>query len=218
MEKVRVMVVDDHAIMRQGIGALLDTQLRYDSQKQEYFPHVLMFDDEAYGIWKDHQRRVEVQLREFGRFAGMTDWAGKLPGAVARLAGLMHCAQFTLEPDGPAGRPIDADTIQRAVCLGELMAEHALIVFDLMSDNGALESARKVWGYIRSNAMSEFTFSEIWHPLRGTFKTSKDIEPAVEMLLDHYLILPAEDKPLGRAGRRGRRFLVSPKALEVSGT
>jgi len=202
----------------EGIRALLNTELRYDSIKDEHFPHMLMFDEAAYTVWKDYQRRVEVHLRDGGRFAGMTDWAGKLPGAVARMAGLMHCAQFALDLIGPADRLIDQDTMRRAVRLGELLTEHALIVFDLMSDNGDLESARKVWRHIQANGITAFTFSEIWHPLRGTFKTTENIEPAIEMLLDHYLILPAEDKPLGRSGRRGRRFVVNPKALEGAGT
>jgi hypothetical protein len=196
----------------------LDTPLRYDSTRDEYFPHVLMFDEGAYGLWKDHQRRVEVQLREGGRFACMTDYAGKLPGAVARLAGLMHCAQFALEAVGPADRLIGEDTVHRAVHLGELLAEHALIVFDLMSDNGALEAARKVWRHIQASGMTAFTFSEIWHPLRGTFKIADDIEPAIEMLLDHRLLLAPEEGILGRRGRRGRRFTVNPRALEGSGT
>lgn len=201
----------------EGVRALLDMPLRYDGIREEYFPHVLMFDDGAYGVWKAHQHRVELQLREGGRFAGMTDWAGKLPGAVARLAGLMHCAQFVLNSVGPADRLIDQDTLRCAVQLGELLAEHALIVFDLMSDNGALESARKVWRHIQANEMTEFTFSEIWHPLRGTFKTTEDVEPAIEMLLDHRLVLAREEGLLGRRGRRGRRFMVNPKTLEDSG-
>jgi len=210
--------VPEHVADRyaEGVRALLDTPLRYDGLREEYFPHVLIFDDGAYGVWKAHQHRVEVQLREGGRFAGMTDWAGKLPGAVARLAGLMHCAQFVLDSAGPADRLIDQDTLRRAVQLGELLAEHALIVFDLMSDNGALESARKVWRHIQANEMTEFTFSEIWHPLRGTFKTTEDVEPAIEMLLDHRLILAREEGIMGRRGRRGRRFLVNPKTLEDS--
>ena len=202
----------------EGIRILLDTPQRYDSQRNEFFPHVLMFSDAAYGIWKDHQRRVEVQLREGGRFGGMTDWAGKLPGAVARVAGLMHCAQFALEGVGPADRQIDEQVMGRAVQLGELLAEHALIIFDLMSDNGAMESARKLWRHIQASQMSSFSFSEIWHPLRGTFKTSEDIEPAVEMLLDHRLILPGDEGAALRRGRRGRRFIVNPRALEANGS
>ena len=128
----------------------------------------------------------------------------------------MHCAQFALDSPGPVDRLIDADTLRRAVQLGELLAEHAMIVFDLMSDNGALEAARKVWRHIQTSNMIAFTFSEIWHPLRGTFKTTEDIEPAVEMLLDHRLILAREEGNLSRRGRRGRQFLVNPKALEGS--
>jgi hypothetical protein len=61
--------------------------------------------------------------------------------------------------------------------------------------------------------MHSFTFSELWHPLRGTFRTSEEIEPAVEILLDHYLILPDESRPAGRRGRRGRRYKANVVAL-----
>jgi len=175
-------------------------------------PHVLALDGAAYGVWKDHQRRVEVDLRETGRFGSMTDWGGKLPGATARLAALIHCARWALEPGHPVDRLIDRDTMQQAVRLAELLAEHALAVFDLMFVDGGLESARKVWRHIQDRRMASFSFSELWHPLRGTFKTSADIEPAVEELMDRNLILPVEEHPQGRRGRRGRRYVVNPKA------
>ena len=212
--------IPGHVVERyaRGIRALLEIPPRHDEQKDRFLPHVLAFDEAAYRVWKDHQRRVEVELREGGRFAGMTDWAGKLPGAVARLAALSHCAQYVLETPGPADRRIGVEVMQCAVRFGEILAEHALLVFDLMSDNGATEAARKVWRHIRSTEMTSFTFSQIWHPLRGTFKTTEEIEPAVDILLDHYLILPVEDRPSGQMGRRGRRFLVNPRIPEGWGT
>ena len=82
----------------EGLHRLLEILPREDAEAGTVHPHVLALDGGAYGAWKEHQRRVEVELRETGRFAGMTDWAGKLPGAVARLAGLMHCARWALEP------------------------------------------------------------------------------------------------------------------------
>jgi hypothetical protein len=201
----------------EGLHRLLEILPREDADAGTVHPHVLALDGGAYGAWKEHQRRVEVELRETGRFAGMTDWAGKLPGAVARMAGLMHCARWALEPGHPVDRLIDRDTMERAVRLGELLAEHALAVFDLMADGGALEAARKVWGHIQDRRMTRFTFSELWHPLRGTFKTTADIEPAVDVLLDHNLVMPVEEWPQGKRGRRGRRYIVNPKALKRGG-
>jgi hypothetical protein len=87
----------------------------------------------------------------------------------------------------------------------------------LALDGGALEAARKVWGHIQDRRMTRFTFSELWHPLRGTFKTTADIDPAVDVLLDHNLVMPVEEWPQGKRGRRGRRYIVNPKALEGGG-
>ena len=168
----------------------------------------------------ERARRVEIyrrQVEEHGHITSFLPPPDERGTKRPRLAGLMHCAQFAMDGIGPADRLIGHDTVERAVGLGELLAEHALIVFDLMADNGTLEAARRVWRHIQANQMTSFTFSEIWHPLRGTFKTSQDMEPAVELLLDHYLILPAENKPLGRPGRRGRRFVVNPKVTEGTG-
>ena len=198
----------------EGLHRLLEILPREDAEAGTVVPHVLALDGAAYGIWKEHQRRVEVELRETGRFAGMTDWAGKLPGAVARVAGLMHCARWALEPGNPVDRPIDRDTTSHAVRIGELLAEHALAVFDLMTDGGGLEAARKVWRHILDQQLTSFTFSEVWHPLRGTFRTTADIEPAIEVLLDHRLVLPVDEWSPGKSGRRGRRYTVNPKALK----
>ncbi|HOI54291.1 MAG TPA: YfjI family protein, partial [Phycisphaerae bacterium] len=199
-----------------GLRALLATPQHYDNSRDEYFPHTLMFDHNAYEAWKAHQRRVEVELRDTGRFAHMTDWGGKLPGATARVSALMHCAQWALEPGNPVDHPIAEDTVSRAVQLGELLAEHALAVFELMADGGELEAARIVWKFILAKELTAFNFSEVWHPLRGTFKKSEAIEPALEVLLDHNLILPADGAEKPRRGRRGRKFVVNPRARDLA--
>jgi len=197
-----------------GLRALLDTPQHYDNSSDEYRPHLLFLDGAAYEAWKAHQRRIEVELRDTGRFAGITDWAGKLPGATIRLSGLMHCAHWALESGSIVDREIAEDTVSRAVQLGDLLAEHALAVFDMMS-GGDLDEARKVWASILGGIQSELTFSQIWHPLRGTFKSTAAMEAALEILLDHNLILPADKTEKKRRGRTGRRFVVNPRAREL---
>jgi hypothetical protein len=48
----------------------------------------LTFASSAYDSWRDFQRLVELEMREGNRLAGLKDWAGKLPGAAARIAGV----------------------------------------------------------------------------------------------------------------------------------
>jgi hypothetical protein len=89
-------------------------------------------------------------------------------------------------------------------------------VFDLMDGGGAMEAARHVWRHVQERALTDCTFSELWHPLRGTFRTTADIEPAIDVLLDHNLVLPVEERRPGKRGRRGRRFRTNPRAPEAA--
>ena len=74
------------------IDSLLDIELPEDEQG-ERVPYTLKLSDEAYQDWLEFARVVEKDLREGGRFEYITDWAGKLPGAAARIAGLLHCSE-----------------------------------------------------------------------------------------------------------------------------
>ena len=188
---------------------LWNIKMDHRPSEGRYVPHVLRLDDEAYQIWKDHQRRVEQRMAEGGPYVGMRDWAGKLPGAVARIAAVFHCAGII--DSEPQHHPIGYDAMGRAVQLGELLAEHALAAFDLMV-GGEQWAAERLWAHITEKGSREFSYSELWHPLRGTFKKASDMEDAVEVLLDHNLILEHEGNRL-RPGRPARRYFVNPRAV-----
>jgi hypothetical protein len=76
-------------------------------------PHILRFSPEAYGEWKEMARYVEKELRDGGQFEHTRDWAGKLPGAAARIAGLLHCAEYAF--DEPWKYNISVETMNRAL-------------------------------------------------------------------------------------------------------
>ena len=58
---------------------------------EKQVPHIISLTPPAYGVWLEFSRRVEKELQEGGQFENIMDWAGKLPGATARLAGILHC-------------------------------------------------------------------------------------------------------------------------------
>ena len=55
-------------------------------------PHPLDLGPEAAALFLSFEAELEPRLGEFGDLAPVADWAGKLAGAVARLAGLLHIA------------------------------------------------------------------------------------------------------------------------------
>src|SRR5215217_1597532 len=56
---------------------------------------------------------IEPKLAEDGEFGDMTDWAGKLAGAVARIAGILHMFEYAEEKE-PWQFEVSADTFRRA--------------------------------------------------------------------------------------------------------
>ena len=192
-----------------GIRSLLDLHPTLDTDGNPR-PHVLSFSTDAWREWKEFQRIVESDMREGGRFEHIQDWASKLPGAMARVAGLLHCA----ENANPHVTEIASDTMKRTLALGALLCEHALAVFDAMSADPAMSKARRVWRWVEQQRTASFTLRDCWHPLRGTFKRVKDIEPALEILVERrYLFRTELDER--RPGRpTSQTFTVNPVLTE----
>ena len=87
------------------IETLLKIEAVKDSSGQ-HKPHELTLSPEAHAEWKEFQYAVEEKMRDGGEYEYIRDWAGKLPGAAARLAGLLHCAEH-------------AETIKRQASIAE---------------------------------------------------------------------------------------------------
>jgi hypothetical protein len=109
----------------------------------------------------EHEPRLAVSG---GALAGMQDWASKLPGAVGRIAGILHLiteAERFLqrsssdqtqehrnehEPQRPRTRvrfepwstPISASTVQAAITIGHYLTAHAEHAFSMMGMTSGL--------------------------------------------------------------------------------
>ncbi|MGO9056244.1 MAG: DUF3987 domain-containing protein [Candidatus Binataceae bacterium] len=150
---------------------------------------------------------VEHDLRDGERFEQVRDWAGKLPGAGARIAGLLHCAKHCLgNPDNEA---IDLGTMRHALDLAAVLTYHALAAFDLMGADLVVKDARKVWAWIKRQRKSTFTFRDCFRALQGTFPRAEHLEPAIVALVERGYIAPQE-KARSTVGRPTRTFEVNP--------
>ena len=55
-------------------------------------PYMLHVEGEALEIYRKLHDQIEEEMREGGPLAGIADFANKLPGSAARLAGILHVA------------------------------------------------------------------------------------------------------------------------------
>ncbi|MFE6691060.1 YfjI family protein [Streptomyces sp. NPDC057743] len=174
-------------------------------------PAPLQLSPEAYVAHRDYKDRVEPRLRKReGVLGHIDDWAGKLVGAVARIAGLLHLAEH-LE-NGPT-LSISEETMRGAIELGEYFTSHGLAAFDVMGGDPTTDRATSLLETLRAQGWPEFSKRQLMLKVsRSEFPTADALDPALGLLEDHgYLrALPAQ-----RTGGRGRppspRYLAHPR-------
>lgn len=193
-----------------AITALADVPPKMDGDQP--VPYVLTLSPEALATWKQFQRSIEEQLRDGGRLENLKDWGGKLPGAAARLAGLLHCAEYAWSVSDV--REIGGDTMGRAVRLSEYLVSHAMIVFDLMGADEEMDAAKALWKVIEGKRAEEITARDAWHPLRGKYKRMADVEPGFDLLIERGYIYEPHQADYQRSGRPSRKFIVNPRIVE----
>jgi len=176
-------------------------------KRPETGPYTIMLSDEASEEWREFAAQVEVSMREGGRFEQIQDWAGKLPGAAARIAGNLHVAELAFGT--PADSKLSIDTMRRALQFAAVLGAHAVAAFDLMGADEALKGARKLWSWIQRERKPQFTFRDCFNALRGTFPRTADLERPLEVLIERHHVALLESPP--RPGRPSRIYEVNPK-------
>jgi len=190
------------------VRAMLDHPWNADEEGRRC-AHVLKLSPEALDLWNVFGRSVEADLADGGTFAHVTDWAGKLPGAVARIAAVLHVARHAHAE--PWTHSIDSVDMAAAIRLGEVLGKHALIAFDCMGADSALEDARSILSWIRREALKEFTRRDCHKAHQGRFSRADSLDAPLDVLVERGFLRsrPAPITPsVGRP--KSRTFEVNP--------
>ena len=164
-------------------------------------PDTLHLTPAALAALKTMDGWLEPQLAEGAELGSLADWAGKLLGAVARIAGLVHMAEH-----GPAGiaQPISGPTMDAAVAIGHYYLAHAQAAFGLIGADAGAELARKVWRWIEARGVMAVSRSDIWQGLRkgSALSTVDDLEAPLGLLVRHGYLRLAPAAPVTGRGRK----------------
>jgi hypothetical protein len=136
----------------------------------------------------------------------MRDWAGKLPGAIARIASLIHLAESVR---GAWGEEVPPAAAEAAISVGDYAIEHAKAVFSLMGADPQVELARRVLRWIADRKLNEFSRRDAFDQLRDArLPKVTDLAPALELLVAHGYVAPVASSR--GPGRPSQRFRVNP--------
>lgn len=160
----------------------------------------LNLDGEALETWRTYHDLIEKKQAPDGELSHMTDFASKLPGAVARIAGILH-----LMKHGPrAPQDIEQVTVAGAWALGMFFLEHTKAAFAEMGADGDIGLARRVYSWISRNRPERFTLGVLFDDLRrgSGLDLSDDLLPAMAILEDRNIVRRELPPPGDRPGRK----------------
>lgn len=171
-----------------------------DEEGREWVPHTLSLSDDASERLADFEAEIERRLRK--DLDTLKDWAGKLVGNTARMAGLLHVAGQAEEGDLWA-RPVSSDAVAAAIELSRQLIPHAKTVFSEMNLDPEVRRERYVLRRIEeAEDIDELTVRDVHRLCSGKkwVETVTDVEDVLERLDDHNLV---QIEP--RASSNGRK-------------
>lgn len=134
---------------------------------------------EGQRLWDEFYWDIETDMRAGGSLEYLPDWGSKLPGAVARIAGLLHFAQNGMKA---LETPISVTSVGAACVLGVYFKEHALAVYGVMNTDPAMEAAKKILNAITRLNLSAFKGRDIIH--HTNLKKMAEVEPGLKILIE----------------------------------
>jgi ribosomal protein L9 len=218
----RILFVDcyTHVGKRQATSKRIDEAVnaKYNDLVRDMLSSIsngdLQFDDGGEAVYVSFFDEIEPQLTpEDGELSFMGDWAGKLPGQMVRLAGLIHCIAAFEKGRDPLHSRINADEAAAAVELARFFLAHAKAVYTEQREPQAITNAKYLWKRINSLNSLCFNKSELTRKVqnKGKFESS-DYSEALKRLVDTGYIR-IETKITGRA-RPTETIHVNPEAIK----
>lgn len=215
--KVDTVPVDERIINQYHTGMMILIDLQLDitlssSIKESLLKdpsYILSFSPAAYQRWVQFSEWLEPSLGEYASYGSMSDWAGKLSGAIVRIAGLLHMAeQFMTYKE-----PISVETLERAIAIGEYLLVHAKAAYIEMAADPRIADARYIWGWIEKY-ISEPTVTkrDIYQGVKGRFKTVDLLNDPLALLAErgYIKLLPMEDHD-GPGRKPSPRYAINPE-------
>ena len=191
---------------RLALVALADASRRHPVGKPTTLPFAL----DADALLDVYAAQLEPRLDpDTGDLADMADWAAKLVGTCARIAGALTLL------DDPDAQVIPASAVTDALRLGDAYISHAARALSTatVGADSATEAAQ-VLTWLRKHGAATFTRRDIWQGLRGRkWLASADMLDGPLAMLDAYGHIRAVEVERSGPGRPSETYELHPANL-----
>ncbi len=189
------------------ITTILDTYRTTDPFKT---PHQLSLSTDAKAYLDEFRRELEPELGLGGRYVSNGGWASKLPGAIVRIAGLIHLANHVSEKE-PWNRPINADTMNAAIRIGEYYQDQLDQIQGEYCKTPEVQIEHRILKWIKRHEKSRFSTHDAYYSLGMKVD---DIQAPLELLEAQNYIRKVTTDSGKRSGRKSsQEWEVNPELL-----
>lgn len=172
----------------------------------EHTSYIIDLEPEAYKTWCGFDQIIEQELRPGGDYEFARDWAGKFPGQVIRLAGLLHASTTP----NPHKTPIDNTTMISALSIARVLSEHAMMAFELMGTDEPTECAKAILAWIRRDQVQTLSPRDALEKVKGRFKTMDKVKKGLDILCERYYLRRIEKEYSGKGRPPSENYVVNP--------
>lgn len=190
-------------------------KLHADENDDGYVAQSLTLSPEAFSLFREYRIRIEKSFREFGDLEKLKDWGSKLPGGVARIAGLLHLIEHAESYNLPL--TISGDSMQNAIRLGDYFSDHAQAAFQAMGEDENKELAESVVAAIKRHSFQSFNRRQLHQILRRQVEKPDDLDIPLDLLCAHGFIREREtERDCSKRGRSpSRAYETNPNVFET---
>lgn len=178
----------------------------------EIEPTLIGMSDKASELFMAYERELEKRLRPDADLYLLSGWGNKLMGALARLAGILHLAEHSADPDGLELSPIDDTAILRVLVLGDYLISHVKVAFGIIG-NDSTEEAVRILDWLKDKKVTSFSKRDAWRAMRGHIKKAALLDDPLKLLEDLGYIKSVDTQSFKKRGRPQEIFNVYPKLM-----
>jgi replicative DNA helicase len=140
----------------------------------------------------------------------MTDWGGKLVGAIARITLLLHMAEH-VGSEAPWDIRVATSTVENAIKIGRYAIAHAQAAYAVMGGDEAVEGASHVLAWIEDKHVRTFKQRDAHRALQGRFERADALKAALAVLEERGYVREQPQEQRHGVGRPASpRYDVNP--------
>lgn len=188
---------------QEGLFALLEKRPLVPGK-----PRLLPFTEPAQETWLAFAEEIEHAQGEGGKLESISDWTSKLPGAAARVAGLIEIAE-----GGLAAESVSEAAAARAVQLARLLIPHAQEAFGLLGADVADADAIAILRWARAEGLASFKRHTCQKAMEGRFRNVARLTAAAARLIERDVL--REVKVPNRGAPPSVWYHINPKCLST---